>query len=57
MYSPYSATYGGTHLKARFGNYAVDSGNSWTDLKEIAWVSDISDYAVPLTGGTMTGKL
>lgn len=41
LYAPYSPTYGGTHLKARFGNYDVDQGNSWTELKDIAWVSDI----------------
>ena len=41
LYAPYSETYGGTHMKARFGNYAVSDGNSWTALKEIAWVSDI----------------
>jgi hypothetical protein len=42
LYSPYSSTYGGTHLKARFGNYSVSSGNSWTDLKELAWVEDLT---------------
>lgn len=41
LYTPYSPNYGGTHLKARFGNYDVDQGNSWTELKDIAWVSDI----------------
>ena len=40
LYAPYSPTYGGTHLKARFGNYETDSGNSWTELKDIAWTSD-----------------
>lgn len=42
LYAPYSSTYGGTRLKARFGNYASSSGNSWTDLKELAWLSDLT---------------
>ena len=41
LYAPYSPTYGGTHLKARFGNYDVSSGNSWTDLKEIPWLDEV----------------
>ena len=41
LYTPYSPTFGGTHLKARFGNYDVDGGNSWTELKDVAWTSDI----------------
>lgn len=41
LYAPYSKTYGGTRLKARFGDYDKSNGNSWTDLKEIAWTSDI----------------
>lgn len=42
LYAPYSSSYGGTRLKARFGNYASSSGNSWTDLKELAWLSDLT---------------
>lgn len=53
LYAPYSSAHGGTHLKARFGNYAVSNGNSWTDLKEVAWLSEV----LPLTGGTLTGNL
>lgn len=41
LYAPYSKTYGGERLKARFGNYDSNVGNSWTTLKEIAWTSDI----------------
>ena len=41
LYAPYSNTYGGDHLKARFGDYGTDSGNSWTTLKTIAWLDDI----------------
>ena len=40
LYAPYSPTYGGTHLKARFGNYDSSSGNSWTSLRELAWNDD-----------------
>lgn len=50
LYAPYSPTYGGTHMKARFGNYDLSSGNSWTDLKEIAWTSDIPT-SLPANGG------
>ncbi len=51
LYAPYSATYGGTHLKARFGNYDSNSGNSWTTLKDIAWTSDIPTNTNQLTNG------
>jgi hypothetical protein len=49
IYAPYSAGYGGTHMKARFGDYGKDNGNSWTALKEIAWVSDIPTKNSQLT--------
>jgi len=42
LYAPYSSTYGGNRLKARFGNYNSNSGNSWTTLKELAWVEDLA---------------
>lgn len=52
LYAPYSPNYGGTHMKARFGNYESNSGNSWTDLKEIAWISDIpTKYAGSSSAG------
>ena len=50
LYAPYSSTYGGTHLKARFGNYASSSGNSWTSLRELAW----NDEKLGIT--TVTGS-
>lgn len=63
LYAPYSSTYGGTHLKARFGNYSVNSGNSWTELKQLAWVGESytkseSDgkYVTLSTAQTITGK-
>lgn len=56
LYTPYGSRNGGSRLKARFGNYDENSGNSWTALKELAWVTDMSEY-LPLAGGTMTGLL
>lgn len=56
LYTPYGLNHGGSRLKARFGNYDVSSGNSWTALKELAWVTDMSEY-LPLVGGTMTGGI
>ena len=50
LYAPYSNTYGGSHLKARFGNYGSSSGNSWTTLKTIAWLDDIPS-SLPANGG------
>lgn len=41
LYAPYSESYGGTHLKARFGDFKTNDGNSWTALKTIAWLDDI----------------
>lgn len=49
LYAPYSNTYGGSRLKARFGNYDSNNGNSWTTLKEIAWTSDIPTKISQLT--------
>lgn len=62
LYAPYSASYGGTRLRARFGNYEVSSGNSWTTLKEIAWTDDIptklaSPYLLTISGGTASNSL
>lgn len=54
LYAPYSPTYGGTRLKARFGNYDVGSGNTWTELKEIAWLEDVT--SAPWSGGTITSS-
>ena len=61
LYAPYSKTYGGTRLKARFGDYDKSNGNSWTDLKEIAWTSDIptslkSPGTLTLSAGTFSAK-
>ena len=51
LYAPYSNTYGGSRLKARFGDYSSNSGNSWTTLKEIAWLEDIPTNNNQLTNG------
>lgn len=51
LYAPYSSTYGGSRLKARFGNYNSSNGNSWTTLKEIAWLEDIPTNNNQLTNG------
>lgn len=53
LYAPYSNTYGGSHLKARFGNYESSSGNSWTALKTIAWTDDIPST---MAWTSITGK-
>jgi len=54
LYAPYAPNYGGTHMKARFGNYSVSGGNSWTELKTIAWLSDISSILYDEPSGTAT---
>ena len=53
LYAPYSNTYGGSHLKARFGDYGTSSGNSWTSLKTIAWTDDIPST---ISWSNVTGK-
>jgi hypothetical protein len=35
MYVPYSPTNGGGNMKVRFGNFDVNSGNSWTGWKTL----------------------
>lgn len=56
LYAPYSNTYGGSRLKARFGNYDSSSGNSWTTLKELAWTGDIGNGTITIKqGGTSKG--
>jgi hypothetical protein len=57
LYVPYSPTYGGTGLQVRFGNYDVSSGNSWTSWKTLLASDNYSSYALPLSGGTMTGTI
>ena len=51
LYAPYSNTHGGSRLKARFGDYSSNNGNSWTTLKEIAWLEDVPTNNNQLTNG------
>ena len=37
-YTPYGSGHGGTAQKIRFGNFNVNSGNSWTEWKTVAYV-------------------
>lgn len=57
LYVPYGPNNGGIGLQARFGNYDVSSGNSWTSWKTLLASDNFGSYAVPLSGGTMTGNL
>lgn len=57
LYVPYSAGNGGIGLQARFGNYDVNGGNSWTSWKTLLASDNYSSYALPLSGGTLTGNL
>ena len=57
MYVPYSPSYGGTGMQVRFGNYDVSSGNSWTAWKTLLASDNYSSYALPLSGGTLTGGI
>jgi hypothetical protein len=55
LYVPYSPSYGGTGLQARFGNYDVSSGNSWTSWKVLLASDNYNSYAPTLTGGGASG--
>ena len=57
LYVPYGPSNGGTGLQVRFGNYDVTSGNSWTSWKTLLASDNFNSYALPLTGGTLTGQL
>lgn len=57
LYVPYSPGNGGTGLQVRFGNYEVSSGNSWTAWKTLLASDNYSSYALPLSGGTLSGAL
>jgi hypothetical protein len=52
LYVPYSPTYGGTGLQARFGNYDVSSGNSWTSWKTLLASDNYGSYST--FGGKVT---
>lgn len=57
LYVPYGPSNGGIGLQARFGNYDVSSGNAWTSWKTLLASDNFSSYALPLSGGTLTGTL
>jgi hypothetical protein len=57
LYTPYSPSNGGTGLQVRFGNYDVSSGNAWTAWKTLLASDNFSNYALPLSGGSLTGSL
>lgn len=69
LYVPYSPNYGGNTLKVRFGNYDVDSGNSWTTfrnvLQEDTWIGNkyfgsdgnITTSSITLTTGAGSNKV
>jgi|GEM_PF-6908113 len=54
LYMGHGTNYGGTSLHVR----SVDqSGNVWTSWKPILDSSNFGSYALPLSGGTLTGAL
>ena len=57
LFVPYSPSLGGDGLQARFGNYNVNSGDSWTSWKTLLASDNYSSYALPLSGGTLTGVI
>jgi hypothetical protein len=58
MYVPYGSGYGGTSLQVRFGDYSANtSAPPWTSWKTLLDSANYSSYALPLSGGTMTGTL
>ncbi len=54
IFTPYGPSFGGNTLKVRFGNYEVDSGNSWTGWKSL-WHDGNFDPASKLS--TPTGLI
>lgn len=54
LYFPYSATYGGSAMRYRLGQY---DNAGWTDWKTVLDSSNYSSYALPLSGGTLSGNL
>lgn len=54
LYFPYSATYGGSAMRYRLGQY---DNAGWTGWKTVLDDSNYSSYALPLSGGTLTGTI
>ena len=58
MYVPYGSGYGGTSLQVRFGDYSANtSAPPWTSWKTLLDSANYSSYALPLSGGTVTGQV
>ncbi len=55
LYVPYGPANGGVSLQARFGDYSVSSGNSWTSWKTILASDNFNSYAPTLTGTGASG--
>jgi len=55
LFVPYGTNYGGTGLQARFGNYEVSSGNSWTSWKTLLASDNYNSYSPTLTGTGASG--
>jgi hypothetical protein len=53
LYFPYGASYGGSAMRYRLGQY---NNAGWTSWKTVLDDSNYSGYALPLSGGTLTGK-
>jgi phage-related tail fiber protein len=55
LYVPYGTSNGGVSLQARFGNYNVNNGKSWTSWKTLLASDNFSSYAPTLTGTGASG--
>jgi hypothetical protein len=55
LFTPYSPGNGWTGLKVRFGNYEVNSGNSWTPWKTLLASDNFNSFAPTLTGVGASG--
>ena len=55
MYVPYGPSNGGDTLQVRFGDYSVNSGNSWTAWKFLLHSGNFGAYTPTLTGGGAAG--
>ena len=55
LYVPYGPSNGGTGLQARFGNYDVSTGNSWTGWKILLASDNYNSYSPTLTGTGASG--
>jgi hypothetical protein len=54
LYFPYGASYGGSAMRYRLGQY---NNAGWTSWKTVLDDSNYSSYALPLSGGTISGTV